>query len=151
MFNKMKNDDFLNVLLQWSGIFARRSIHDFLRFAHEQNLSMPQINLLMMLYYRGPTSIAGLRQEMYGTPAAASQLIDRLVDSDMVERVESPQDRRLKIISLTDDGRALVEKGIAARRKWLEDLAGSFNAEQKAQVQAVLTTMIDSALALERE
>jgi DNA-binding MarR family transcriptional regulator len=146
----MINNDFLNVLLQWSGVFARRSIHDFLRFAHEQNLSMPQISLLMTLYYRGPASIAELRQEMYGTPAAASQLIDRMVDNRLVERVESPQDRRLKIISLTEDGRTLVEKGIAARRKWLEDLAESFTPEQKIQVEAVLSTMIESALALDR-
>ncbi len=147
----MKDNEFSNILQQWAVIFARRSIHDFLRFAHEQNLSMPQVNLLMSLYYRGPSSLADLRQEMYGTPAAASQLVDRLVENNLVERVESAEDRRLKIISLTPQGKALVERGIAARRKWLQELADSFTPEQKEQFQGMLSAMIDSALALERE
>lgn len=147
----MKDNEFSNILQQWAVIFARRSIHDFLRFAHEQNLSMPQVNLLMSLYYRGPSSLAVLRQEMYGTPAAASQLVDRLVENNLVERVESAEDRRLKIISLTPQGKALVERGITARRKWLQELADSFTPEQKEQFQGMLSEMIDSALALERE
>lgn len=145
----MNDNEFSDILLQWSVLFARRSIHDFLGFAHRQNLSMPQINLLMSLYYRGPSSLADLRQEMYGTPAAASQMIDRLVENKLVVRVESPEDRRLKIISLTEEGKALVEQGIAARRKWLQELADSFSPQQKEQFKGMLSAMIESALALE--
>lgn len=141
--------DFRATLQEWAVLFARRSIHDFLQFARQRSLSMAQISLLMQLYYRGSTTIAHFRQEYAGSRAAATQMIDDLVRAGLVERVESGQDRRLKVISLTQAGRELVEQGIAARRKWLEELAASFSEEESEKIHEVLRRMIQSAVELE--
>jgi DNA-binding MarR family transcriptional regulator len=146
---EQNNSDFKTVLQEWATVFARRSIHDFLKFAHQNGISMPQINILMRLYYRGPATIASLREDLYGSRAAATQLINRLFESGLVERVEAETDRRLKVISLTPEGRALVEKGIAARRKWLEDLSDSFDGEQKEQFRQMMQFMVEAAVKLE--
>jgi DNA-binding MarR family transcriptional regulator len=148
---KQNNSEFNALLQEWAILFARRSIHDFLRFAHERNISMPQINVLLRLYYRGPATIASLREDLYGSRAAATQLIDDLVRGGLVERVESEQDRRSKIVSLTPDGRVLVEQGIAARRQWLQDLAASFDSDQQAKIRGVLSVMVAAALKLETD
>lgn len=141
--------EFNAVLQEWMVIFARRSIHDFLNFAHQYHLSMAQINLLMRLHYRGPATIAALRQDFYGSRAAASQMIDELVKAGWVARVEAENDRRLKVVSLTPAGRELVEKGIEARRRWLVKMAGSFSEAQKEQIAEVLWTMVQAARNLE--
>ena len=145
------NHQFNAILLEWSAVFARRSIHDFLVFAHQNNLSMPQINILLRLYYSGAATIADLRKEFYGSRAAASQMIDDLVRSGWVERVEAETDRRLKVVSLTAAGRDLVEKGIAARRKWMLQLAESFSPEQRQNIQTVLEIMVEKARELEQK
>lgn len=146
---KENSSDFNTILLEWMVIFARRSIHDFLKFAHEHGLNMTQISILLRLYYRGPATIADLRQDLFGSRAAASQMFDHLVQGGWVERVEAVTDRRLKVVTLTDTGRLLVENGVAARRKWLEEMAKHFSPEERQQIEKVLQTMIQAALASE--
>lgn len=146
---KENSSDFNTILLEWMVIFARRSIHDFLKFAHEHGLNMTQISILLRLYYRGPATIADLRQDLFGSRAAASQMFDHLVQGGWLERVEAVTDRRLKVVTLTDTGRLLVENGVAARRKWLEEMAEHFSPEERQQIEKVLQTMIQAALASE--
>lgn len=139
------NADFNQTLLEWMGIFARRSIHDFMLFAHQNNLSMAQISILLTLHYRGPATIAALRKEMVGSRAAATQMIDGLVRSGWVVRAEDKNDRRLKVVSLTEEGRRLVERSINARRQWMTQLADSFTPQQRSEIYGVLRTMIQAA------
>ncbi len=145
----MNENKFLAAMQEWSGVFARRTIHDFMGFTHENNISWPQVNVLMRLYYRGPTSILAVRQELYGSRSAASQLIDKLVQLGLVERNEDSSDRRVKNIHLTDAGRRLVEQGIAARRRWLAELAQAFDLQEQEQYAAMLARLSHEAQALE--
>lgn len=145
------NSDFQKTLQEWAVLFARRSIHDFLKFARDEHISMPQINVLLRLYYSGPSSMVQLRGESGESRATASQMIDDLVRGGWLERREDEADRRVKVVSLTEAGRTLVERGIAARRKWLGELADSFPPEERAEIDHVLRRMIEAALALENK
>jgi DNA-binding MarR family transcriptional regulator len=145
----MNENSFAKAMQEWSGIFARRTIHDFMAFAHEYDISMPQINVLMRLYYRGPASILALRQELYGSRSAATQLIDKLVQMGLIERSESQEDRRVKAVRLTDKGHQVVEQGIAARRKWLTDLAEAFDPSDQAQIAEILNRLSRAAIEME--
>jgi MarR family 2-MHQ and catechol resistance regulon transcriptional repressor len=42
------------------------------------------------------------------TPGSISVAIDHLLDRGLVSRVESPEDRRFRIVSLTAKGKALI-------------------------------------------
>ncbi len=145
----MKQNNFTQAMQEWSGVFARRTIHDFMGFTHEYGISMPQINVLMRLYYRGPTSILAVRQELYGSRAAATQLVDKLVQMGLVERSEAPEDRRVKLIRLTEKGREMVEQGIAARRHWMTDLADRLSSEDQQQYAEMLARLSQIASELE--
>jgi DNA-binding MarR family transcriptional regulator len=145
----MTENSFVKSLQQWSGVFARRTIHDFLAFAHEFDVSMPQIEVLMRLYYQGPASILAVRQDLYGSRAAATQMIDKLVQMGLVERSEDPDDRRVKRIRLTDQGRELVAQGIAARRHWLVDLAEALTPEEQDLFAGMLDRLTQAAMGLE--
>jgi DNA-binding MarR family transcriptional regulator len=111
---------------------------------------MTQISVLMRLYYRGPASILSVRQELYGSRAAASQLVDKLVLMGLVERSEDAEDRRVKNICLTMDGRHMVEQGITARRRWLADLAQEITPQEQEQFAGVLTRLSQAANQLDR-
>ena len=143
------NLDFSSTLQEWAALFARRSIHEFQQFTREQHLNMPQISVMMRLYYSGPTTIHQIRSDTVGSRAATSQMIDDLVQHGWVERVESPVDRRMKVVSLTVEGRSLVDQGIAARRKWLGQLSEAISPELRAEITEVLRTMINTAADLE--
>ena len=42
------------------------------------------------------------------TPGSISSAVDRLVERDLVSRVESPEDRRVRVVSLTPKGKELI-------------------------------------------
>ena len=42
------------------------------------------------------------------TPGSISTAVDRLVERDLVSRVESPEDRRVRVVSLTPKGKDLI-------------------------------------------
>ncbi len=146
---KQNSSDFNTVLQRWATIYARRSIQDMMKFAHQTNLNMPQISIMMRLHYRGPATINDLRKELYGSRAAATQMIDSLVRAGLVERAEAEEDRRKKLVSLTAAGKNLVEQSMAARHQWIEDLGNSLNPEERALTGQVFQKMIQAALELE--
>jgi DNA-binding MarR family transcriptional regulator len=145
--NNIENETkFEDVLQAWAGIFARRSMHDFLQFMHDYNLAMPHLNILMQLYYHGPASILSIRQTMQSSRAAATQLVDKLVQQGLVERTEDAADRRVKDICLSEAGRNLVRASENARKAWLDELAASYEPEEQAQLSQALQRLIDTAL-----
>jgi DNA-binding MarR family transcriptional regulator len=122
-----------------------RSMADFRRFMGETSLSFPQINVLMRLYHRGHCGVSDIGTQLGVTNAAASQVIQRLVQMGLVERREDPDDRRAKRLSLTPEGRALIERGIAARRRWIEKLATSLPPDQRQMIIQALTLLTEAA------
>jgi MarR family 2-MHQ and catechol resistance regulon transcriptional repressor len=42
------------------------------------------------------------------TPGSISTAVDRLVERDLVSRIESPEDRRVRVVSLTSKGKELI-------------------------------------------
>jgi DNA-binding MarR family transcriptional regulator len=144
------NSVLFTTLQEWVAMFARRSIHDFMRFARQNGLSMAQINVLLRLHYRGAATIAALRLEATGSRAAASQMIDELVRSGLVERREDVKDRRLKVVSLTEAGHELVRAGIAARQRWLDQMIAAQPEERHEEINRVMRWMLESALAIEK-
>ena len=85
------------------------------------------------------------------TPAAASQLVDKLVQSGLIQRVEDPHDRRAKLLNLTDKGRDLIQQGIEERYRWVDELAATLSVEERAQISEALNIMTRAAQTLEAE
>ncbi len=137
------------VLLAWSTVFLRVSMHDFVYHMRETGLSFPQMNVLTHLHYRGPTEVLHLAGEMLGSPAAASQMVERLVQAGLVERVESPGDRRVRLVHLTPRGQQAVADSIAARQAWVEQLVGSLTEEEQAGVGEALELLTEHAMRLQ--
>ncbi len=102
----MNDPELTQLLLDWSTIFVRLSMHDFNRFARGGGLSLAQMSVLMHLHYNGPREVMGFADLMQVSPAGASQMIERLVQSGLVQRIESRDDRRVRQVHLTEQGRA---------------------------------------------
>ena len=133
------------VIRDWSEVFMHRSMRDFRRFMDETGLSFSQINILMRLVHGKSTGVSEIGEQLGVTNAAASQAVDRLVQLDLIERTEDPEDRRAKRLALTQKGRALIEKGIEARSKWIEGLTYALTPEQQNMIISALTLLTEAA------
>jgi len=111
-----------------------RSFHAFIRHIRESDLSFSQINTLFRLFHHGPGSVNDLAQHLGVTKAAVSQLLDSLIAAGLVVRSENPEDRRKRLIALTDEGESLVRRSMTTRHAWLSDLAEDFSDAEKAQI-----------------
>jgi DNA-binding MarR family transcriptional regulator len=85
------------------------------------------------------------------TAAAASQLVDKLVQAGYIERAEDPNDRRAKLLRLTENGEKFVRKGIEERYRWVNDLSVHLNEGEKLKVSEALGILTEAAKALEQE
>jgi DNA-binding MarR family transcriptional regulator len=138
-------------LHEWLRVTMRFSMRNFMRFAKENNYSLPQLNALFRFRHKGACGVSDLGEEMGVTNAAASQLLDKLVQQGLVTRAEDPQDRRNKLITLTEAGLRVSEQSMEARQNWLNQLAESLTPAEQAQVQAALQLLIERSAALETE
>jgi DNA-binding MarR family transcriptional regulator len=132
-------------------IAMHHSMHERIHFAKATGLSMPQFGILMQLHYRGNCGVSDIGDRFDITNAAASQLVDKLVQSGLIQREEDPQDRRAKLLNLTDKGRALIQQGIEERYRWVNQLAEKLTAAESAQVNEAMIILTQAAQDVEAE
>ncbi|HEU0293329.1 MAG TPA: MarR family transcriptional regulator [Anaerolineales bacterium] len=142
---------FTQAIRAWMDVFMHRSMSGWGRFAKSTGLSMPQFGVLMQLHHRGNCAVGDISERFDITNAAASQLVDKLVQSGLIQREEDPHDRRAKLLNLTDKGRELIQQGIEERYRWVEELAGKLTVEERAQISDALNIMTRAAQELEAE
>lgn len=123
-------------------ISTSRSMHDWGHYIRNTGLSMPQIGLLMRLYHKGSCDVTAISRYSGVTNAATSQLVDRLVEKQLVERTEDAQDRRMKQLSLSLTGRQLVESSIGERYLWLDELISNLSAGEQEDLLKALPPLL---------
>ena len=128
-----------------------RSMRGWGLFAKSTGLSMPQFSLLMQMHHKGACGMSEVSERFEITPAAASQLVDKLVQNGFIQREEDPNDRRAKLLNLTDKGREVIQRGLQERYRWVEQLAEKLSPEERVQVSEALNIMTEAAGELEAE
>ena len=139
------------ILHEWLRVTMRYSMRHFMSFAKEHNYSIAQLNALIRIRYKGMCGVSDLGEEMGVTSAAASQLLEKLVQQGLVIRTEHPQDRRNKRITLTEAGEQVAEQSMQARQNWLDQLAERFTPAEQEQILAALKLLIKKSETLENE
>src|SRR5262249_52051973 len=82
----------------------------------DDSVTVPQLRVLVMVDTRGPLNLAAVAAGLDVNPSNASRICDRLIRAGLLDRQESPDDRRNITLRLTDAGRGLVNKVTRHRR-----------------------------------
>lgn len=101
----------------------RQSMKGMLAFTRDRSISFSQISILMHLHHKGKSSVSDIAEKLGTTPAAASQLINKLEQDHLVQRHEGTPDRRIRQIELEKSGREFVEALIEMRFHWLDEVS----------------------------
>lgn len=128
----------IETLRHFLDIAMHHSMHERVQLAKLVGLSMPQLGILMQLHYRGTCGISDLSEKFDITNAGASQLVDKLVQSGLIQREEDPHDRRVKRVNLTEKGQKLIRHSTQNRYRWVEGLALKLSPEEREQVNQAL-------------
>ena len=146
-----KTVQFTQSIRSWMDVFMHRSMRGWGLFAKSTGLSMPQFSIMMQLHYRGACGMSEISERFEVSPAAASQLVDKLVQSGFIVREEDPNDRRAKLLNLTEKGEELIRQGIEERYRWVDQLAENLTDEERVQISEALDIMTRVARELEAE
>lgn len=140
-----RSEDFFWTFREWTQLFMHRSMHGYLHYVREKGLSLSSIGTLHHLQKAEHAGVSNLGEHLGVSSAAASQMLDRLVEEGLISRDEDPADRRMKRIALTEKGRRTLDESMDARLGWLKEMAGHFSESEREQLTAALRLMIDKA------
>jgi len=121
-----------------------RNMRAWHRFVVSAGISHAQFAALVWLYRGGPTTVNGIARKTETTSAAASQLVERLVQADLLQREEDPNDRRTRTVKLSVKGRRLMKSGWMQVMRGIADVTASLTAEQRADLAAALPPLLDA-------
>ena len=141
----------IQTIRQFMDFAMHHSMRERAHFAKATGLSMPQFGILMQLHYRKDCGVSVISERFDITNAAASQLVEKLVQSGLIQREEDPNDRRAKLLNLTEKGKELIQQGIEERYRWVDQLAVKLTADERAKVAEALDIMTQAARELESE
>jgi DNA-binding MarR family transcriptional regulator len=146
-----ENEAALDSVQEWTRMFFRNSMHHFMASAKSQGLSIPQIGALFQIHKQSKTGISHLSGELGVTSAAASQMLDKLVQLGLVARTEDERDRRAKRIALTEKGREALKASVDARQEWIALVFARLNDQEKLKVCEAFALMVEKAKEIEGE
>ena len=92
----------------------------------ETGLGESDYRVLEVLLHKGPLPVNTIGPIVDLTPGSISTAVDRLVGKGLVSRIESTEDRRVRIVALTPRGKDLIvtafRKHIGQMRKVFSEL-----------------------------
>src|SRR5271154_7448671 len=97
-----------------------------------QGLGLSDFMVLEVLLHKGPLTISAIGEKVLLASASMTTAIDRLEKRGLVQRRSCNSDRRIRLVELTDCGRAFIEEIYARHEKDLDVVvAGLFDEERK--------------------
>ena len=139
----MQTDPFVAALEEWIEVSMHRSMRNFIHYARKSGLTMSHMGALFHIHREGRCGVTELGNHLDVSSAAASQMLERLVQQDLILRMEDPDDRRVKKIVLTDKGERLLKDGIRARQSWVEELTQTLAPDEKDTIRVSLKVLIE--------
>ena len=102
-----------------------------LRRMHELELSFSHIRALHLLAIAPALAMKELAEQLQLTPPSVTALTRRLVQTGLVARQPHAEDSRVVLLSLTDDGRALLTQLYHERLERMECLLEALTPEEQ--------------------
>ncbi|PZF85204.1 MarR family transcriptional regulator [Jiangella anatolica] len=110
----------------------------------ELDLSISQFRCLIALRQHGePLPINELADRLGLTLATAGRNVDRLLAHGLVERREDPTDRRVRLVSLSEQGVAVMTDIDTTRHHTLRAFARSLDAADRDRLTAALAPIVE--------
>jgi MarR family transcriptional regulator, temperature-dependent positive regulator of motility len=134
--------------LRYTGHLLRRAQQVHLAVWQREvsrELSSVQFAALTVLDRTGGTSQAELGAELFLDRSTVADVIIRMVRRGLLAREQNPDDRRRKIVTLTDEGRRVLDD-LRPRVAGIEAiLTAGLDARQRADLRHMLHTMLREA------
>ncbi|MFC1590560.1 MarR family winged helix-turn-helix transcriptional regulator [Candidatus Omnitrophota bacterium] len=109
----------------------------------EVNLTIPQLIVLELLIGKGECNMSDLAGALKLTMGAATGIVDKMVENNVVKRERSQNDRRVVNITIEDKGKEVVNKVNFARRDIINEVFSGLSEDEKSSYLSILIKVRD--------
>jgi MarR family 2-MHQ and catechol resistance regulon transcriptional repressor len=107
----------------------------------ERGFCLTDFMILEALLNKGPLTISAIGEKILLASASMTSAIDRLEQRDMVRRTANAEDRRVRLIELTPEGRVFITRLYADHVDDLEAIAADLSADERRALYTGLKKM----------
>lgn len=101
-------------------------------------LGLSEFAALEILLHKGPQPVSVIGKKVLLTSGSITAAIDRLELRKLVRRTVDPQDRRARIVHLTETGEQLIKDGIQRHAMDLEETLAVLKPGERAELVRLL-------------
>ena len=107
----------------------------------DYSITLQQLRAFAFILAHGQTPISKVASALGIRPNVATGIVQRLVDRELIERREDPDDRRVRLLTITDRGLALLDElaGIVLAKG--RELLSRLSDEQLHQLRDIFAAM----------
>ena len=142
-FDELKRRSFLQVLFKVARLANEESIARARRAADDDRIRVAHTRLFPFLSFEG-VRLTSLAERVGVSKQAVQQLVDKLEEMDLVERVPDPFDGRAKLIRIGRTGKRALTHGLGVLGAFEAELADVVGTEELATTHAVLLKLLDA-------
>jgi len=117
----------------------------------ETGLGLSDFGVLELLLHRGPLPVNTIGPMVDLTPGSISIAVDRLFAKGLVTRVESVEDRRVRIVTLTPRGKDLIAKAFRKHAGQMKRVFSALSSEELRALEVALKKVGKRADALMKQ
>ncbi len=113
--------------------------------AAAEETTIAQYRALVVLASRGPQRMVDLAGALDVAPSTAGRMCDRLVRKGLIRRHRARTDRRAVLVSITAQGRVVVDQATLRRRELITAILARLPGQQQHSVAAALRAFAEAA------
>jgi MarR family 2-MHQ and catechol resistance regulon transcriptional repressor len=117
----------------------------------DTGLGLSDFGVLEVLLHKGPLPVNTIGPIVDLTPGSISIAVDRLFAKGLVSRVESAEDRRVRIVALTPRGKALIDSAFRKHSRQMKRVFSELSPEELRDLEGALKKVGKRAAALMEE
>jgi MarR family 2-MHQ and catechol resistance regulon transcriptional repressor len=114
----------------------------------DTGLGLSDFGVLELLLHKGPLPVNAIGPMVDLTPGSISIAVDRLVAKGLVSRVESTEDRRVRIVALTSRGKDLIVSAFRKHSGQMKRVFSGLSPEELRSLEVALKKVGQRAAAL---
>lgn len=114
----------------------------------ETGLGLSDFGVLEVLLHKGPLPVNTIGPIVDLTPGSISIAVDRLFAKGLVSRVESGEDRRVRIVALTSRGRDLIAPAFREHAGQMRKVFSELSSQELRSLEVALKKIGKRAAAL---
>ncbi len=107
----------------------------------EEGLTKPRFMVLWYVSKCQPVNISSLHNKMYMANSTLTVIVDKLVESDLINRYRNPDDRRVVLLELTKNGEKKIKKMLNLREAYLQKALVDFNLDEQKRLIELLNSV----------